>query len=634
MLPGVKEIPYGSKQHAFFLKYILDRRSFSKNHMSDFHEMWDRADDIMKAYIPERDVDAVRKAKKTNEGIVDYVTVEVPYPYAIVMTFHTYICSIFLSRSPVYQVTARHGESQQSVMGMEALLDYQLRVGEHLAPHFNFLYDFAKYGVAIEGEYWDENQITTTQIVEQPLTIMGIPILGKMKKERITTTLKGYCGNKIFNVRPQDFHPDPRVPIREFQRGEFCGRDMTISWSEIKDAEAQGLYFNVQKLKEIGVGKSGSMDRERGSPRLNLPSTFDMESQVGDDTPGFANGHEMEVKLIPSEVGLGPGNRVETWVFTLAEDEVIICCRPKGEYHGRFSFSVAENSFGTAEFLGQNLIDVVKPIGDIITWLINAHFYNVRTALNDVRVVDPSRIMMKDLERPGPGKTIRLKPEAYGTSTREVVTQLSVSSMTAQHMSDISVMEDLIQRVSGVVDNVMGMFDQSGRRSATESRITTGFSTSRLKTPSEYLSALSWGPMVARLISNTQQYYDQEQMFKIAGTLVNQMQPAVMVTPESIAGFYDYVPVDGTLPIDRLAQAAFWKEMFAALSQSPLAPAFDLTGIAINAMKLQGEKNAERFLAQPGQMPMQALARPQEEIEKDAQAGNVIPLNQASSYGK
>ena len=41
------------------------------------------------------------------------------------------------------------------------------------------------------------------------------------------------------------------------------------------------------------------------------------------------------------------------------------------------------------------------------------------------------------------------------------------------------------------------------------------------------------------------------------------------VSPESILGFFDFVPVDGTQPIDRIAQANLWQQIFGQITTVP-----------------------------------------------------------------
>jgi hypothetical protein len=91
------------------------------------------------------------------------------------------------------------------------------------------------------------------------------------------------------------------------------------------------------------------------------------------------------------------------------------------------------------------------------------------------------------------------------------------------------------------------------------------FGVNRLKTMAEFISATGFSDHAQRLVQNTQQYYSGEQKYKIAGGLLDGMnngakQNFLSVNPTSISGFFDFVPVDGTLPVDRLALANLWKE--------------------------------------------------------------------------
>jgi hypothetical protein len=230
-------------------------------------------------------------------------------------------------------------------------------------------------------------------------------------------------------------------------------------------------------------------------------------------------------------------------------------------------------------------------------------------------------VVMKDVTKPGQ-RIIRLKPTAYGRGVKDAVYQLQHLDVTRSHMADAGYIEQMIQRVSAVVDNVMGVQHQGGRKTATEARIATSSSSNRLKTPVEYNSALALDPLSQMMLSNTQQFMSIEQKFAIAGNTLETAQKFLYVKPQNIAGFYDFVPVDGTLPVDRLAQANFWKELLMQMSRVPqMVMEWDISGMIAHAMKLQGERNVDRFRrVQMNVMPQGA------DPTNAAQAGNMIPL--------
>ncbi len=92
--------------------------------------------------------------------------------------------------------------------------------------------------------------------------------------------------------------------------------------------------------------------------------------------------------------------------------------------------------------------------------------------------------------------------------------------MTSTHLRDAQFIEGLLQRVTGVSDTIMGALSTGGRKTATEVRGATANSTNRLKTLAEYFSATGYGEHARRLLQATQQLYDGERQFRVAGDLI------------------------------------------------------------------------------------------------------------------
>src|SRR5690606_20622637 len=103
-------------------------------------------------------------------------------------------------------------------------------------------------------------------------------------------------------------------------------------------------------------------------------------------------------------------------------------------------------------------------------------------------------------------------------------------------------------------------------------------------------------PLSQMMLSNTQQLLTLDRKYAIAGNMLESSQKFIDVTPETIAGEFDFVPVDGTMPVDRLAQANFWKELLMQMSRNPqLVAEWDIGAMIGHTMKLQGERNVDRF---------------------------------------
>lgn len=598
-----RNIKYGSPLHMELLKILRERVQHAQHAVSKKTVDYAEDEDRFMMYVKETDADNLRNTKKTN-GEPQYVNLDIPYSYAILMSWHTYLASVFLSRTPVMQFQGRHGETEQQTQAVEAIMDYQTSVGGHLVPYYIWLLDTGKYGVGIVGNYWDEEITQVSEIVEEAVSYLGITMAGKTRKVKRTKRVKGYEGNKVFNCRPQDFIFDSRVSLMNFQQGEWCGRYADLGWLKIVERAEYGQYYNIDalrkhKAKKTKHGANGTYDRDMGSSRLELPDSMtDDNTLLSDDikNPGFSELIEMYVKLIPTDWGLGDSKYPEMWVFTIADNEVIIESQPYDALHGKFPYGVLEYEMEGYSLQKRSMLEMLDPLNDTMTWLINTHFYNVRAVLNGQFIVDPSRITVKDFKSDGGGRIIRLKPQAYGQDVRTMVHQLQTVDVTQNHLRDASNIGDLMQRISSVTDNIMGVVNAGGRKTATEVRSSNSFGANRLTVQAEFFSAQGFAPHASMLLQNTQQRYSGEKMFRLAGDLMDEGQQFTVVDEEAIAGNFDFVPVDGTMPIDRFAQVTMWTQLMQQMRNMPeIAQGYDMAGIFGWVAQLGGLKNIKRF---------------------------------------
>lgn len=624
------QIPKDGPLHKKLVKKIESRIRMAEQEHAKRHDKWREAEERTLAFLPETEVDAARRNKREN-GEPRYTTIQIPYSFAVLMSAHTYWTSVFFARNPIHQFSGRHGEGEMQTQAMEALIGYQVEVGMMTGPYYIWLYDSGKYGCGIIGHYWDRQKLYYGQLVEMedPLTP------GKMNLYQTTQEVKGYEGNCVYNVSPWDFLPDPRRPIKEFQKGEFCAVRKRISWNEILRRKDAGYYnSNINDLKShMAIDKS----RNQASEQLQRPwFTRELYMDETEDTkhPAGAVAWEFYVDLIPSEWGVGSTKFPQKWCFTITEDYgLIFGASPLSYYHCQFPFDVLEPEVEGYGIYTRGIPEIMAPIQNTVDWLVNTHFFNVRASMNNQFIVDPSKLVIRDVQNGGPGFIWRLRPEAYGTDITKMFMQVPVSDVTRGHMADFQAMFGIGERISGINDQIMGALNTGGqRKTATEVRTTTGFGVNRQKTICEYMSATSFAPHAQKLVQTSQQMYSAQAKLRRVGSLaLDAGQAFINVSPDDIAGFYDLVPVDGTLPIDRMAQANLWKEIMGTLRMMPpqVAMSYDWARIFAWVGQLAGLKNINQFKVQ---------VVPDQQIQQQAGAGNVIPMRppqpQLSSPGQ
>lgn len=314
--PFIKDIPFASPLHGKIIKHFKSRLKIAQDEQAKKRlEKWKDSENTFTAYLPETEADNLRKDTRKRGGTA-YTTIAIPYSYAMLLTAHTYYTSVFLARDPIFQVKGRHGEGQDAELAMECLLDYQLTGGNGTPALFIWLMDIAKYGHGVLGHYWDREVFTMQKQMEVPKSFMGLPIPGTATKKLIGMEVEGFCGNRLYNVRPADFFPDPRLPLHRFQEGEFCIEFDKIGWVKAAQMAADGLWYNIEELKKQGARESSGEGRSSVGHDTNLPgeSLSYYEHEGESSNPLMLDKHTFHWNLIPSELGLGSSTRPEKWV--------------------------------------------------------------------------------------------------------------------------------------------------------------------------------------------------------------------------------------------------------------------------------------------------------------------------------
>lgn len=605
--------------HKKLCAMISSRINLARKGQELQHEKWRKAEQTTMAFIPESEADSIRKNNRELKGTPSYTTIQVPYSYALLMSAHTYWTSVFFSRSPVHQFTGRHGEGEQQIQAMEALIGYQFEVGQFIVPYYVWLYDTGKYGLGVLGSYWDKRILHYGQIVE-----MQDPSTGQMALYQATQQVEGYQGNCVYNISVWDFLPDPRVPVKRFQEGEFVAVRKRLGWNQILQREAAGYFINKDKVAGHASDKTGQIGgATQGFSELQRPLlNEDIMTDENTKHPAGGSFFEFYVDLVPREWGVGNTNYPQKWCFTITEDLGLICgATPLGLMHCQFPIDILEAEVEGYGLYSRGVPEIMEPIQNTVDWLLNSHFYNVRQCMNNQFIVDPSKLVVKDVQNSGPGFIWRLRPEAYGTDIRTMFHQVQVQDVTGGHMADFQAMFGIGERTIGINDQIMGSLNTGGtRKTATEVRTTTAFGVNRLKTVSEYMSGMGMAPHSQKLVQTSQQMYDVSAKLRRVGSFAQEAGMSfIQVSPRDIVGFYDLVPVDGSLPIDRMAQANLWKELMGNLRMMPpqVAMGYDWTRIFAWVANLAGLKNVNQFKIQ---------LIPDQQAQAQAQQGNVIPM--------
>jgi len=564
--------------------------------MSQFHSRWQANERRFQAYILQQDFEKMLSDSNKKGMTPSATSITVPYAYATVWTIVTYLTHTFCGRKPIFQVGSYAAEAVEPARKMETMLQFGADYGKMVWTIFQWMIDGQIYGMGAVRNLWITKYKNKVQQVQgSPLGAIAPDFLSSSVMTQSVPYLS-FEGNETVNIDPYRFFPDPRVPMSKVnEKGEFVFWRTYEGKHALKKAEAAGT---VSWIDAIGRGGSNEQGTDNDQSMRDLLTGGDAHPESSSHPFLRDDYHQIDqgtVELIPVEWGLGPESVPEKWLFSIANKRQVIQAEKFDADHDRHPVSVIEpNSIGYG--FGQlGVVDMLGPIQDILSWFVNSHVFNVRSALNNMFVVDPAFVELQDLKNPEPGKIIRLKPTAMGRDVRTMLQQLPVSDVTANHVMDMQNFMRMGDVLSATNDNLRGVQESGGRKSATEVRVSSESGASRLAAIARLCSAQGVTDLAGQQASNIQQYQSMEFYLRIVG----QEGMMVPIGPSDVQGDF-YFPVhDGTLPLDRIALFDIWRQIWTDVSTNPmLMMQYNGPAIFEHMAELGGAQNISNFRIQ------------------------------------
>jgi len=622
----------GKELHQRIVSKLIQYAKSSSAVVSARHPAWNSMDEKLIGYIPLSDAEKLIKKKDSRRP----VSIIFPYTYAILETLISYMVAAFLPE-PILRYEGQGPEDLAGGTLLEKLINLHCnrnKVGLNLHTMFR---DAGAYGFAAASPQWTVKR--GKKIVKKPIGFADAQ--GNITSDGFDRGVEDailFEGNSLENIDPYRYLPDPCVPIHEPQKGEFVGWLDTSNYLDLLSEEQfDDDFFNVRYLRQL-VGKRTGIFNPTNSSNIGGrqygQASWERISQGGETSPiDLLN---LYVKLIPNSWGLGPSQYPEKWLFTVAADSVIIRAKPLGLHHDMFPIIVCAPDFDGYSPIAYSRLEVMSGMQTVIDWLFNAHIANVRKAINDVLIVDPYLINMKDLRDPDAGWLVRLRRPAWGRGVENAVKQLNVSDITARNMQDVALTIQYMQQIGGTDNAVMGNLRQGGpdRLTSAEFKGTAQGAVSRLERVAKVIGMQALQDMGYMFAYHAQQLMSQEVYVKSVGgwpdSVVakgNVNGDRAKVGPDDIIVDYDLLVKDGSIPGGNFA--TIWTDMLKVLVENPgIGQQFDIVGIFEYIATSLGAKNVEQFRLQ-GPQQVNVGAAPDEAIARQAQAGNLVPIRGA-----
>jgi len=610
----------GERDHDRILRALLRRVRDAYDAIKPRHSGWRKLDENVTSYIPLSELE--RKVKAADDR--KPVQIVIPMTYATLDTLLSFYMSFL--ENPIYRYTTEG--SVEDVIGT-VLLERHVNLQASRFKHPLVLHTLARdgfmYGVGAVATVWTQVEGYVTKRIDEN-------IFGNSVSQRVRERVVQYEGNKLLSIDPYKLLLDPSVSVASYQDGEYVGwYDRTTKNALLNRERQDTAVFNVKYLRHIDARSNIIALSETGrSTRFGQKDYYDVNNTL---VP--ADVVWMYVDLVPSdeEWKLSSGERNEKWMFGVAGDSVIIAASKLELDHNMFPVVLCAPDYDGHSTTPVSRMEMTYGLQQALDFLFNARLSNLRKLVNMLFAVDPSLINLPDLMDTRDGMIARLRREAWGRGVlRDAIMPIPVSDFSSTVFSDINFLINVTDRATAATEQQQGIAQRSRDRvTATEIQALATGSGSKL---SKMVQLMFWQyhyDLSYILAKQTVQLADVDVWTELMGPSEEQLrkiygdQDRIRITPDQLRMGLVQIH-DGSNPA--MGDANAWNLWLQNTAQIPeLAQAYDLTRIAAQFLRMQGIRNPDSMRRK--QVPqMQARVMPDEQVEQQVRAGNIIPMRE------
>jgi len=574
-----------SPLHEKMLELVMADIKKSRGEMSKNYTTWDLQDQVFRGerYLDEDDVKQQAQDKPTK--------MIVPNTYAQVMSFTSFMFLMFKQNTNFFELTPRGDEDfGNKWKDCEGVMAHDWNYSSGSKNLFQNILDTARFGTAPMEASWTVKKAKVFVVPEAPMTqnFMGMPISGPAGPGGYQDFTR-FEGNLVRPVSPYRWFPDTDFPLCDFYKGNFCSSEEDFTMGQLRTMEASNEVAGVDHIE----GLPRDLKKTRGADtRMSFvaPNNFDPSN---DAAPVIVT--KSRRWIIPKNFNidekhpLGEETFPVLYTIWIANDSRVIRCEPCAEWHQDLGYGLSQFTPDMHQTVTLGLADLVYRLQDVISWFVNSHIASVRRVIQNRNIINPAFVETKSYDGEG---DIFIRRGVGRMDPRMAVSQLPAQDVTGGHMADVDILGKLMQVVTGVNDNAMGQYN-SGRRSASESRVVTAGAAGRMKMHGHLLWETCYARLGRMMLSNSRQSLGFESFKRVLGgtkdpNALMQRFADFKGTPEEIICGADYFTFDSTLSSEKGFMAQNLQELLGLLLQSNPMAAQQIT-MALDPLKIIGE---------------------------------------------
>lgn len=598
------------------VKLAKDYLKIGRDSLAYWSNDFDMAYDIMSCYSPltKKDMEAIERGHPKR-----YI---LPMTATQITTMTTYVAQVLFGQETPWKVDGRRPEDEISAEFVNNLLRWNAEQQQTYLLGYLWCQDAIAVNRGIFYDSWApifkpivENVAVPDPEDLDPETQQPRTYNRPMRRNKV---VGNYC--KLEIVSPYDFICDPALPLWRLQDMRFTGHRTVIPVTELRRRSKlpvnDPMYVLPSAVADlVAKAKKGVAQADAAVPSLPgvLPNPAEIRLsrtayertralqptgnvQADKNDTGNVECWELWVRLVPSDnqiygdddatAGNINGDNGQPSVVTDDEPvifQILICggdillSITESTYaHGSYPYAVGEGRPNAHFQFSPGWVQILKGLQDYIDWLKNRHQEALSRTIGNIFVYDPAMVDVTDFMNPDKeGLLIALKPEAAGKKISEVFTQVPIKDLTENFLEEAMTFVKFSETVTAASSGMQGAIPEGADPSATQFAGTQQMGAGRMTSVARLLSSQALVPQAKRLVSNFQQFINQEQVVRFRPSNPLNVPPplqdaaAVTINKDTIAGEYDFVAHDGTLPGTNGAKVAAITRLLEASAAFP-----------------------------------------------------------------
>lgn len=561
------------------VKLAKDYLRLGRDALAYWSNDFDTAYDMLMCYAPlsRKDMESLERGNPRRFIL--------PMTATHITTMTTYVAQVLFGQDTPHRVEGRRPEDEIPAEFVNQLL----RWNAEQQPTYQLGYLWCQDAIAINrGIFYN----SWSPIFKPTLMVEDVPDPEDIDPEtkqprtfkrtrRVEKTVGGYCRYEL--VSPYDWICDPALPLWRMQEMRFTGHRVVLPVTELRRRSkldpthpAYVLPSAVEELVE--KAKKGVAQADAAVPSLPgvLPNPAEIRlsrtayertralqptgaTQADKNDTGNVECWELWVRLVPADNEIyedKSGDEPVMFQILISGGDVLLSLNESTYEHGMFPYSVGEGRPNAHFQFSPGWVMMLKGIQDYVDWLKNRHQEALSRTIGNIFVYDPSRVDVTDFMNPDKeGLLIAMKETAYGSKIDDYFKQVPIKDLTENFNEEAMDFVRFAESVTAANSSMQGAgAGGPDQPSATEYAGTQQMSAGRMTSVARLLSSQALVPQTKQTVSNFQQFMDTEQEVRFRSSRVGSLPPelaqaySIKLNRDTIAGEFEYVAHDGTLP--------------------------------------------------------------------------------------